>query len=36
MANYVYDLSDLSAQPTKLTVFDGAADDTFGESVAVG
>jgi len=33
---YVYDANDLSAQPTKLTAFDGAADDYFGRSVAVG
>ena len=31
---YVFDASDLSAQPTKLTAFDGAADDYFGHSVA--
>ena len=31
---YVYDANDLSAQPTKLTAFDGAADDYFGFSVA--
>jgi hypothetical protein len=31
---YVYDLSDLSAQPTKLTAFDGAANHRFGYSVA--
>ena len=31
---YVYDANDLSAQPTKLTAFDGAADDFFGKSVA--
>ena len=31
---YVYDANDLSAQPTKLTAFDGAADDKFGWSVA--
>jgi hypothetical protein len=33
---YVYDASDLSAQPTKLTAFDAGEYDTFGESVAVG
>jgi len=33
---YVYDANDLSAQPTKLTAFDGAADDYFGRSAAVG
>jgi hypothetical protein len=33
---YVYDANDLSAQPTKLTAFDGAADDSFGNAVAVG
>ncbi len=33
---YVYDLSDLSAQPTKLTAFDAASGDRFGASVAVG
>jgi hypothetical protein len=31
---YVFDANDLSAQPTKLTAFDGAADDNFGYSVA--
>ena len=31
---YVYDANDLSAQPTKLTAFDAAADDAFGSSVA--
>ena len=31
---YVYDANDLSAQPTKLTAFDGAASDYFGSSVA--
>lgn len=33
-AVYVYDANDLSAQPTKLTAFDGAASDMFGYSVA--
>ena len=33
---YVYDANDLSAQPTKLTAFDGAYNDYFGFSVAVG
>lgn len=33
---YVYDANDLSAQPTKLTAFDGAEGDSFGRSVAVG
>jgi len=33
---YVYDASDLSAQPTKLTAFDAGEYATFGESVAVG
>jgi uncharacterized protein YciI len=33
---YVYDANDLSAQPTKLTAFDGAEDDRFGISVAIG
>ena len=33
---YVYDANDLSAQPTKLTGFDGAEDDRFGISVAIG
>jgi uncharacterized protein YciI len=33
---YVYDANDLSAQPTKLTAFDGAEDDRFGISVALG
>ena len=33
---YVYDANDLSAQPTKLTAFDGGEYDQFGESVAVG
>ena len=32
---YVYDANDLTAQPTKLTAFDGAANDHFGHSVAV-
>ena len=32
---YVYDANDLTAQPTKLTAFDGAQDDTFGYPVAV-
>lgn len=27
---YVYDMTDLTAAPTKLTAFDGAADDGFG------
>ena len=31
---YVFDANDLSAQPTKLTAFDGAGNDTFGYSVA--
>ena len=31
---YVYDVNNLSAQPTKLTAFDGAADDVFGDSIA--
>ena len=31
---YVYDANDLSAQPTKLTAFDGAASDRFGRAVA--
>ena len=31
---YIYDANDLSAQPTKLTAFDGAANDLFGQSVA--
>ena len=31
---YVYDANDLSAQPTKLTAFDGASRDYFGYSVA--
>ena len=33
---YVYDANDLSAQPTKLTAFDGAASDFFGYSIAAG
>ena len=33
---YVFDANDLSAQPTKLTAFDGAARDHFGHSVSVG
>jgi len=33
---YVYDLNDLTAQPTKLTAFDGAPDDRFGSRVAIG
>lgn len=32
---YVYDLSDLSATPTKLTAFDGQGGDYFGYSIAV-
>ena len=35
-AVYVYDLNDLTAQPTKLTPSDGAASDRFGCSVALG
>ena len=31
---YVYDANNLSATPTKLTAFDGAADDRFGASIA--
>ena len=31
---YVYDANDLSAQPTKVTAFDGAEDDHFGCSLA--
>ena len=34
-AVYVYDANDLSAQPTKLTAFDGAASDRFGKRVAI-
>ena len=30
---YVYDANNLSATPTKLTAFDGAADDRFGHTV---
>jgi len=30
---YVYDINNLSAQPTKLTAFDGAANDKFGYSI---
>ena len=30
---YVYDINDLSTQPTKLTAFDGEAVDSFGRSV---
>ena len=33
-AVYVYDANNLSATPTKLTAFDGAASDNFGISVA--
>jgi uncharacterized protein YciI len=33
---YVFDANDLSAQPTKLIAFDGAENDRFGQSVAVG
>ena len=32
---YVYDANDLSATPTKLTAFDGAASDEFGIRVGV-
>lgn len=32
---YVYDANDLTAQPTKLTAFDAAAGDGFGNSVSV-
>jgi len=35
-AVYVYDASNLSATPTKLTASDGAFDDQFGISVAIG
>jgi hypothetical protein len=31
---YVYDANDLSAQPTKLTAFDGFENDRFGSSLA--
>ena len=31
---YVYDANNLSAQPTKLTAFDGDASDNFGGSIA--
>ena len=31
---YVYDANDLSATPTKLTAFDGDANDNFGQSIA--
>lgn len=30
---YVYDANDLTAQPTKLTAFDGIAFDSFGTSI---
>ena len=33
---YVYDANDLSAQPTKLTAFDGAEGDWFGYSIEIG
>ena len=32
---YVYDLSDLSAQPTRIGPFDGQSGDSFGHSVTV-
>ena len=32
---YVFDANNLSAQPTKLTAFDGAAFDFFGSSIVV-
>jgi predicted outer membrane repeat protein len=32
---YVFDINDLSAQPTKLTAPDAAARDTFGRSVSI-
>ena len=32
---YVYDANNLSATPTKLTAYDGAANDYFGYSVVV-
>ena len=31
---YVYDANDLSAQPTKISAFDGAEDDHFGYGLA--
>ena len=34
-AAYVYDMSNLSATPTKLTAYDGAANDGFGWEVYV-
>ena len=34
-AAYVYDISDLSAQPIKLTAFDASSYDLFGSSVAI-
>ena len=35
-AVYVYDATNLSATPTKLTAFDGGADHRFGYSVSLG
>ena len=35
-AVYVYDATNLSATPTKLTAFDGASGDQFGRSVSLG
>ena len=35
-AVYVYDASNLSAAPTKLTAFDGSSSDNFGYSVSLG
>jgi len=35
-AVYVYDATNLSATPTKLTAFDGAASARFGNSVSLG
>ena len=32
---YVYDANDLTAQPTKLTAFDGAQNDYFGNMVGI-
>ena len=34
-AVYVYDANNLTAQPTKLTAFDGVENDRFGAAVAV-
>ena len=34
-AVYVYDANNLSATPTKITAYDGASEDRFGQSIAI-